>query len=128
MSTLIEDNREFQEKYFFDLKVDYAYMLFRETLSSEEQHEGLQALMTKNAEEYVDSRIDKIVIALGDLYFAGVDIQQAWDLVRKSNMSKKRGTKASRPGSGGKDVYKDDDFIPVDHSGNHGRLHEIFKD
>jgi len=123
---MIEDNKKFQQKYFHDLVPDYKYMLFRETLSSEEQHEGLQALMSKDVEEYIDSRIDKIVIALGDLYYAGIDIQQAWDIVFKSNMSKKRGTKPGREGSDGKDVYKDEDFIQVSHEGNHGNLNEIF--
>lgn len=123
---MIEDNTAFQKKYFSDVTPDYKYLLFRETLSSEEQHEGLQALMSRNAEEYIDSRIDKIVIALGDLYYAGIDIQKAWDIVCKSNMSKKRGVKKGREGSGGIDVYKDGDFIPVSHEGNHGNLDEIF--
>jgi predicted HAD superfamily Cof-like phosphohydrolase len=82
--------------------------------------------MSRNAEEYIDSRIDKIVIALGDLYYAGIDIQKAWNIVCKSNMSKKRGVKKGREGSGGIDVYKDEDFIPVLHEGNHGNLDEIF--
>lgn len=124
---MIEDNKTFQQKYFSDLKPDYKYMLFRETLSSEEQHEGLQALMSKDVEEYIDSRIDKIVIALGDLHYAGIDIQKAWDIVFKSNMSKKRGTKPGREGSDGNDVYKDEDFIKVSHEDNHGVLSEIFK-
>lgn len=127
MKTMIQDNEDFQNKYFPDVKPDYKYMLFRETLSSEEQHEGLQALLSKDVEEYIDSRIDKIVIALGDLYWAGVDIQKAWDIVCLSNNSKKRGTKKGREGSGGIDVYKDEDFIQVSHEGNHGNLHDIFK-
>lgn len=125
---MIDDNKKFQKKYFSDLKPDYQYMLFRETLSSEEQHEGLQALLSKDVEEYIDSRVDKIVIALGDLYYAGVDIQKAWDTVFKSNMSKTRGTKPGREGSDGKDVYKDPKkFIPVSHEDNHGDLYDVFQ-
>ena len=104
---MIDDNIKLQTKYFSNVKPDYEYMMFREILSSEEQHEGLKAFMSKDVEEYIDSRIDKIVIALGDLYYAGIDIQKAWDIVFKSNMSKKRGIKKGREGSGGIDLYKD---------------------
>jgi hypothetical protein len=126
MSTLIEDNEELQKKFFDDIDTNYEYLLFRETLSSEEQHEGLQALLTKNAEEYVDSRVDKIVIALGDLYHIGIDIELAWRKVFEANMSKTRGIKPGREGSGGKDIMKPDGWKPPSHKLNHGVLDEIF--
>ena len=125
MSTLIEDSQEFEDKYFYDVDADLKYMSFRMTMLSEEFHETLTALLTRNSEEFVDGNIDIIKIALGNLQHAGVDVQKAWDQVHSANMDKIRGNKPGRIGSDGKDVYKPDSWIGPSHQNNHGNLDEI---
>lgn len=127
MSTIIEDSQAFEDKYFYDIKTDKKYLSFRMTMLSEEFHETLTALLTDNAEEYVDGNIDIIKIALGNLQHAGVDVQKAWDQVHNANMTKVRGVKPGREGSDGKDVYKLPNWVAPDHKDNHGVLDDIFQ-
>lgn len=128
MSTMLEDNLEFQSKYGFDQDVfDKKQLEFRvRTLLVEEFHETILAFQNEDAEELVDGMIDMMVIILGTLSLAGVDIEKAWKEVFKANMSKVRGVKPGREHSGGVDVYKPKGWKAPNHSDNHGVLDEIF--
>ena len=127
MSTLVEDNKAFQTKYGFD-KEEFTLdkLRFRMSLLTEEFDETLQAMEEHNAEEWIDGHIDLIVIALGNLHLAGVDIDKAWSQVFNANMSKVRGVKKGREQSGGFDVMKPADWKSPSHEDNHGKLTEIF--
>lgn len=127
MSTLVEDNKAFLSKYGFDQdEFNRDKLEFRNDLLIEEFNEIQEALETKNAEEWVDGHIDILVIALGNLHLAGVDVNKAWKQVQKANMSKIRGIKPGREQSGGTDVYKPTDWKAPSHRGNHGKLTTIF--
>lgn len=125
---MIKDNERMQRKFGMDKEpLDMAKLKFRvEGLLNEEMGEALEALDEKNAEELVDAHIDLMVIALGNLYLMGVDINKAWKEVYRANMSKKRGTKPGREQSGGFDLIKPPGWKAPDHSDNHGVLDEIF--
>lgn len=127
MSTLVEDNTAFQRKYEFDKDpLTKDKLEFRNDLLIEEFNEIQQALEDKNAEEWVDGHVDLLVIALGNLHLAGVDIEKAWNEVVRANMSKVRGIKPGREQSGGFDVIKPTGWVAPSHKDNHGRLAEIF--
>lgn len=127
-SDLIDDNACFQQKFKFDeepLTLDK--LKFRMQLLAEEFGETQGASILGDAEEFVDGHIDLIVIALGNLYLSGVDIEKAWREVFRANMSKIRGIKPGREQSGGFDVMKPKGWKPPNHSDNHGILDELFK-
>lgn len=125
---MIEDNEQFQKKFGFDEKpLTKDQLLFRMHLLQEEFSETNAAYYCNNAEEWVDGHIDLIVVALGNLYLAGVDVEKAWDEVFKANMSKVRGVKPGREQSGGFDVMKPQGWKGPSHEGNHGKLEKIFK-
>lgn len=129
MSDLIKDNEAFQKKFKFDtVPFTSERLAFRMELLAEEFEETMAALMEGNAEELVDGHIDLIVIALGNLYLAGVDIEKAWNEVVRANMSKVRGIKPGREQSGGFDVMKPEGWKAPSHKDNHGKLDDIFKD
>lgn len=125
---MIKDNEKFQEKFGFDKEpFTQEKMLFRNDLLSEEFSEIQTAIAEQNPEEWVDGHIDLIVIALGNLHLAGVDVQKAWDEVVRANMSKERGVKPGREQSGGYDVIKPEGWVGPNHEDNHGVLDDIFK-
>ena len=127
MIDLIEDNKNFQAKYEFDKEpLVYDKLKFRNDLLSEEFNEIQDALESGDAEEWVDGHIDLLVIAIGNLHLAGVDIKKAWREVFRANMSKIRGVKPGREQSGGFDVIKPEGWIAPNHGDNHGNLKEIF--
>lgn len=128
MSTILEDNITFQKKYGFDQDVfDMKQLEFRiTTLLAEEFEETITAFDNEDAEELVDGLIDMIVIILGTLSLAGVDIEKAWKEVFRANMSKVRGVKPGREHSGGVDVFKPEGWKAPSHNDNHGKLDEIF--
>lgn len=128
MSDLIKDNKDFQTKFKFDAEpMDLEKLDFRLQLLREEFLETVQACENFDAEEVVDGHIDLIVIALGNLYLLGVDIEKAWDEVFRANMSKVRGVKPGREQSGGFDVTKPEGWKKPNHNDNHGVLDELFK-
>lgn len=96
-------------------------------LLTEEFDETLQAMEEHNAEEWIDGHIDLIVIALGNLHLAGVDIDKAWEEVYRANMSKISGIKKGREQSGGFDVMKPIGWKAPNHGDNHGKLSKIFE-
>ena len=136
----IEDNEAFQTKYGFDQEPMTPEKLeFRMSLLLEEFQESMAAYMQHNAEELVDGHIDLIVIALGNLYLAGIDVNQAWSEVFEKNMQKIRGVKPGRDNSNGFDVRKptqkdvdegltDKVWESPNHSNNVGILKEILHD
>lgn len=122
----IEDNVEFQTKYEFDKEpLTYEKLKFRMDLLKEEFGETSDAFKDSDAEEWVDGHIDLIVIALGNLHLAGVDIKKAWREVFRANMSKVRGVKPGREQSGGFDVIKPEGWVAPSHQDNHGKLDDI---
>ena len=126
--SIIEDNKNFQSKYGFDSEpMTFDKLKFRMSLLQEEFNETLTAFIEGDAEEWVDGHIDLLVIALGNLHLAGVDIDKAWNEVFRANMSKVRGVKPGREESGGFDVMKPLGWQGPDHSDNHGKLDDIFK-
>lgn len=129
MSNLIEDNSSFQRKFEFDkAEFNEDKLLFRNDLLAEEFQEIQKALDEKNAEEWVDGHIDLIVIALGNLSLAGVNIEKAWNEVVRANMSKVRGIKPGREQSGGFDVIKPEGWKGPSHADNHGKLDALFSE
>lgn len=97
------------------------------SLLMEEFNETIKAMEDQDAEEWVDGHIDILVIALGNLELAGVDVEKAWKEVFRANMSKVRGIKPGREASGGFDVMKPEGWKAPDHSDNHGVLDELFQ-
>lgn len=127
MSKLVEDNKAFLTKYGFDSEeFTLEKLRFRMNLLTEEFDETLLAMEQHNAEEWVDGHIDLIVIALGNLHLAGIDVDKAWSEVHRANMSKLRGIKKGREQSGGFDVIKPEDWVGPSHGNNHGKLSKIF--
>ncbi len=124
---MIDDNKAFQKKFGFDSKqLTTDNLQFRMDLLTEEFLETTKAFRDKNAEEWVDGHIDLLVIALGNLHLAGVDVEKAWKEVFRANMSKERGVKKGREQSGGFDVIKPVGWKPPDHTDNHGDLDALF--
>lgn len=125
---MIEDNKAFQKKFGFDEKpLTNEQLRFRMTLLMEEMKETLHAYNTKDAEEWVDGHVDILVIALGNLHLAGVDVEKAWKEVFRANMSKERGVKEGREESGGFDVLKPEGWKAPSHDGNHGVLSKLWR-
>lgn len=103
------------------------FLKFRFDFLKEELNEGYKAIEEKNAEEIVDALIDLVVIAVGTCDLLGVDFDKAWSEVLEANLNKEVGIKASRPNKLGlPDLVKRDGWIPPDHSGNHGKLSDLF--
>lgn len=125
---MIEDNKKFQKKFGFDEKpLTKEQLRFRMELLREEFDETWTAFLNKDSEEIVDGHVDLLVIALGNLYLFGVDVEKAWKEVYRANMSKVRGVKPGREQSGGFDVMKPEGWVAPSHKDNHGKLDEIFK-
>lgn len=125
---MIEDNKAFQKKFGFDEEpFTYEKLKFRMSLLAEEYGETLHAFEHDDWEEWVDGHIDLLVIALGNLHLAGVDVEKAWNEVFRANMSKIRGVKPGREESGGFDVMKPEGWKAPSHKDNHGVLDDIYQ-
>jgi predicted HAD superfamily Cof-like phosphohydrolase len=121
------DMKRMYSKYKFDEEpLTREKLSFRMSLLNEEYHETFKAYQEKNPDEWIDGLIDLVVIAIGNLYLAGVDFDKAWQEVFRANMSKVRGVKKGRESSGGFDVIKPEGWSGPDHSTNHGVLDEVF--
>lgn len=119
----IDDMRTLYTKYgFFDEEFDPKKLEFRMSLLVEEYFETINAYSNGDSEEFIDGLIDLVVIAIGTLLLAGVDVNKAWLEVFNANMAKERGVKKERPGSAGFDLKKNKDWKPPSHKGNHGVL------
>lgn len=127
MNNPIIDTKVFVSKFGFDQEeFTEEKLAFRMDLLKEEYEETLAALKNKDAEEFIDGHIDLIVIALGTLQIAGVDIQKAWSEVFRANITKERGVKPGREQSGGFDVIKPEGWKGPNHNDNHGKLAKIW--
>ena len=124
---MIADIRRMLEHYGFTGEdLTRARLDFRVQLLEEETHEVREAVGNGDAPEVVDGLIDVIVIALGTLELAGVDVDCAWRRVMSANMQKQRGQKPGRA-SDGWDLTKPPGWRAPDHGDNVGRLPNIFK-
>ena len=102
------------------------WLEFRKKFLEEEHAEMLGAT---TAEDFVDALIDYMVVAIGTLDMADVDARLAWYKVHCANMSKECGINSTRPNPLGlPDLIKPPRFVPPDHTGNVGRLAEVFDD
>jgi Phosphoribosyl-ATP pyrophosphohydrolase len=124
--SLIDDTDAFYEKFFQDLPAFSSKRLeWRYRFLQEEMKELDIAMSFGLADDIVDALIDIIVVALGTLKEAKVDIGQAWTTVHDANMEKVRGTKESRFGSEGYDLAKPEGWKAPSHEGNHGVLDNL---
>ena len=99
------------------------FLKFRTDFIQEELDETVRAIKEKNPEEVVDGLIDILVVALGTLDAFRVDVDEAWNQVKKANMSKEVGIKESRPNPLGlPDLIKPENWHGPDHKGNVGIL------
>lgn len=123
---LIGDTEEFYEKFFKDLpRFSPERLEFRQRFIREEYRETLTAIHTKNPEEIVDGLIDMMVVILGTLYEAGVDIGKAWHEVHVANMAKERNVNPSRFGSAGYDLTKPENWGRPVHTNNVGKFKDL---
>lgn len=125
---MIQVVRDFVKKFGFDKdfnsleRVDFAVSLI-----TEEYNELLAAREAKDPEEFIDALgdmswlIDKLMIQLN------VDPGRVRNEIGSANLAKVRGTKSTRPNSGGYDVIKPKSWKPPSHKGNHGTLDELFR-
>lgn len=99
------------------------FLKFRTDFIQEELDETVRAINEANPEEVVDGLIDILVVALGTLDAFRVDVDEAWNQVKKANMSKEVGIKESRPNPLGlPDLIKPKGWTGPDHKGNVGSL------
>lgn len=73
--------------------------------------------------EIADSLVDLIYFAVGTADLLGLDFDKHWDAVQTANMNKVRGTKSTRPNSGGYDMIKPEGWV-----GPNERHAEILKE
>jgi predicted HAD superfamily Cof-like phosphohydrolase len=100
---------------------------FRLSLLQEEFGELQIAMSNQDAPETVDALIDIVVIALGTLHLAEVDVDKAWRTVHTANMQKLKGKKPGRP-SDGWDLYKPLNWVAPDHENNTGKFATYLKE
>lgn len=98
----------------------------------------IQILITEEFDELVlahkEGDAEEVIDALGDLSWLCIKLMKQLDVdpvkvfnqIGTANMSKKRGTKSTRPDSDGFDVVKPEGWKPPDHRDNHGDLDEIY--
>lgn len=124
--TLIE---QMNDKYgFSDIKLTKEILNFKLSCCLEELSETMNAAnVDHDADGVVDGLVDLCIFALGILYNADVDIRHAFSTVMKANMKKVRGTKPTRPNSGGIDLVKPEGWTPPSHLDNLGQFKGIFK-
>jgi predicted HAD superfamily Cof-like phosphohydrolase len=123
---LIGDTEEFYRRFFKDLpEFDIHRLHFRMRFLEEEFNETKRAYEKGDAEGFVDGLIDYMVVTLGTLYEAGVDIGKAWDVVHTANMAKVKNENPSRFGSAGFDLIKPPGWVAPSHADNLGRLSNI---
>ena len=103
-------------------------MKLRMRMLNEEFAETMDAYLQADSEELVDGLIDLVVIAIGTLDIAGVDVNMAWERVHDANMSKEVGVKPGRPNKLGlPDLIKPDGWRSPFHEDNLGTLPTTLK-
>ena len=101
-------------------------MKLRMRMLTEEYAETMNAYLEGDAEETIDGLIDIIVIAIGTLDIASVDVKRAWTEVFVANMAKEVGIKPGRPNPLGlPDLIKPLNWDSPDHGDNHGAMKDF---
>jgi predicted HAD superfamily Cof-like phosphohydrolase/archaellum component FlaC len=117
----VTDIYDMNEKFgHHGIDFDGNFLEFRINFLKEEFREFLEAIDSNDAEKTVDALVDFMVVAIGTMDHAGVDIHQAWNEVHQRNMEKESGPNSTRSGSGGIDLIKPLGWIPPNHKGNTG--------
>lgn len=120
---LVGDTNGFYAKFWPDIpKLTPDRLRWRLNFLKEEMQELEEAINLKSPEEVVDGIVDIMVVALGTLKEADVDIAKAWEVVSVANLAKERGNNDTRPGSGHFDLIKPPGWKAPDHSDNVGHL------
>ena len=110
-----------------DPKMMKELLKFRVSMLDEEMAELKDAIKDKDPENIVDALIDLMVFAIGTLDAFEVDPYKAWNVVQNANEVKSPGIKPERPNKFGlPDMIKPAGWEAPTHTGNHGRLSEIF--
>jgi hypothetical protein len=121
-----ESVSKFADKFgFTSVEVTEEVVDYRIGLLTEEYQETIGAHRTANAEELIDGHIDIIIIAMGNLAIFGVNGEEAFDQVMAANMAKKLG-KRRESDPEGSSIIKPEGWTGPDHSGNHGKLDDIY--
>lgn len=111
MNKFIEDVKAFHQKYGLTINekptiVGDKDLALRSRLLDEECDETLDAISNDDLEGIADGLVDLIYVAIGAALTYGIPLEECWDEVQRSNMSK-TGSKDW----GGK-ITKGPDFVP----------------
>lgn len=103
-----------------------AFVEFRLKFLDEELDEGYKAFYNNEHDDFVDSMIDLIVVAIGTLDALDVNTYEAWDRVLKANLAKEVGIKPERPNPLGlPDLIKPKGWVGPEHKDNIGLLEKV---
>lgn len=95
----------------------------RVKMMQEELFELADAITERDKVGIVDALVDLVYFAVGTADLLKIDFDAHWDAVQKANMAKVRGTKASRPDTGGFDCIKPEGWV-----GPEAKHEEILED
>jgi predicted HAD superfamily Cof-like phosphohydrolase len=116
-------------KYGFDkIPLTKEILNFKLSCCIEELSETMNAAnVNHDADGIVDGLVDLSVFAIGILYNAGVDVRKAFREVMTANLQKERGTKPTRPNSGGVDLIKPEGWKAPSHKNNLGQFKDLYE-
>lgn len=116
-------------KYGFDqIPLTKEILNFKLSCCIEELSETMNAAnVNHDADGIVDGLVDLSVFAIGILYNAGVDVRKAFREVMAANLQKERGTKPTRPNSGGVDLVKPEGWQAPSHKDNLGQFKNLYE-
>lgn len=116
-------------KYGFDqIPLTKEILNFKLSCCIEELSETMNAAnVNHDADGIVDGLVDLSVFAIGILYNAGVDVRKAFTKVMAANLQKERGTKPTRPNSGGVDLVKPEGWQAPSHKDNLGQFKNLYE-
>lgn len=116
-------------KYGFDkIPLTKEILNFKLSCCIEELSETMNAAnVNHDADGIVDGLVDLSVFAIGILYNAGVDVRKAFREVMAANLQKERGTKPTRPNSGGVDLIKPEGWQAPSHKDNLGQFKNLYE-
>jgi predicted HAD superfamily Cof-like phosphohydrolase len=113
-SLLTSRVRDFMNKFGL-LNPDEPYtterLIQRDLLLEEEFNEYKDAVAAKDPIAKIDALCDIVFVAIGTALAEGWDFDAHYLAVCEANMAKERGTKSTRPNSGGFDVIKPKDWV-----------------
>lgn len=116
-------------KYGFDqIPLTKEILNFKLSCCIEELSETMNAAnVNHDADGIVDGLVDLSVFAIGILYNAGIDVRKAFTEVMAANLQKERGTKPTRPNSGGVDLVKPEGWQAPSHKDNLGQFKNLYE-